>query len=36
MIFPMTEHVVKTDRYRSFYLACGAERALLIVPPQGS
>lgn len=31
MIFRMTEHVVKTDRHRTFYLACGAERAPLIV-----
>jgi pimeloyl-ACP methyl ester carboxylesterase len=31
MIFRMTEHVVKTDRQRTFYLACGAERAPLIV-----
>ena len=31
MIFRMTEHVVKTDRHRTFYLARGAERAPLIV-----
>ena len=31
MIFQLTEHVVKTDRHRTFHLACGAERAPLIV-----
>ena len=31
MLFPVTEHVVKTDRHRTFYLSCGAETAPLIV-----
>lgn len=31
MIFRMTEHVVKTERHRTFYLAAGAEPAPLIV-----
>jgi len=31
MIFRMTEHMVKTDRHRTFYLASGAEDAPLIV-----
>ena len=31
MIFRTTEHVVRTDRHRTFYLACGVEAAPLIV-----
>jgi pimeloyl-ACP methyl ester carboxylesterase len=31
MVFPITEHTVKTDRHRTFYLGCGAEDAPLIV-----
>jgi pimeloyl-ACP methyl ester carboxylesterase len=31
MPLPMTEHVVKTDRHRTFYLACGDEAAPVIV-----
>ncbi|MCX7201503.1 MAG: alpha/beta hydrolase [Burkholderiales bacterium] len=31
MRFPVTEHVVKTARHTSFYLACGAEQAPHIV-----
>lgn len=31
MIFPITENVAKTDRHTSFYLACGAADAPLIV-----
>jgi pimeloyl-ACP methyl ester carboxylesterase len=31
MPFPVTEHVVKTARHTSFYLACGAEDAPVIV-----
>jgi len=31
MAFPVTEHVVETDRHRTFYLACGAEDGPLIV-----
>ena len=31
MIFPVTEHFAKTDRHTSFYLACGAHEAPLIV-----
>ncbi|HEY8290700.1 MAG TPA: alpha/beta hydrolase [Acetobacteraceae bacterium] len=31
MNFPVTEHAVKTDRHTSFYLACGAEDAPLVV-----
>ena len=30
MTFPITEHVVKSDRHTSFYLACGAEDAPVI------
>ena len=30
-MFAITEHVVKTDRHRTFYLACGAAEAPLIV-----
>ncbi|HXJ79716.1 MAG TPA: alpha/beta hydrolase [Candidatus Methylomirabilis sp.] len=31
MIFPVTEHVAKSDRHRTFYLACGASESTLIV-----
>jgi pimeloyl-ACP methyl ester carboxylesterase len=31
MIFPVTEHVAKTDRHTTAYLACGADDAPLIV-----
>src|ERR1700688_1673062 len=31
MIFPVTENIAKTDRHTSFYLACGAEDAPLLV-----
>jgi len=31
MVFPITEHIVKSPRHTSFYLACGAEDAPLIV-----
>jgi len=31
MVFPTTEHVAKTDRHTTFYLACGAEDATPIV-----
>ncbi len=31
MSFPITEHVVKTDRHTTFYLACGAADAPVIV-----
>jgi pimeloyl-ACP methyl ester carboxylesterase len=31
MIFPVTEHVAKTERHTTFYLACGAQDAPLIV-----
>jgi pimeloyl-ACP methyl ester carboxylesterase len=31
MAFPVTEHVVETDRHKTFYLACGAEDGPLIV-----
>jgi len=31
MIFRMTEHMAKTDRHRTFYLASGAEDAPLVV-----
>ena len=31
MIFPVTEHVTKTDRHTTAYLACGADDAPLIV-----
>jgi hypothetical protein len=31
MTFPVTENIVKTARHRTFYLACGAEDAPLIV-----
>jgi pimeloyl-ACP methyl ester carboxylesterase len=30
-MFPITEHVVKSDRHTSFYLACGAADAPLII-----
>jgi pimeloyl-ACP methyl ester carboxylesterase len=31
MIFPVTEHVAKTERHTTFYLACGAQDAPLII-----
>jgi len=31
MMFPITEHIVKTARHTTFYLGCGAEDAPLIV-----
>ena len=31
MIFPVTEHVAKSARHTTFYLACGAESAPLII-----
>jgi hypothetical protein len=31
MIFPITEHVAKRNDYTSFYLACGAADAPLII-----
>src|SRR6266850_7529756 len=31
MTFPVTEHVLRTERHTTFYLACGAEPAPLIV-----
>jgi len=31
MAFPVTEHVAKTDRHRTFYLSCGAEDGPAIV-----
>jgi len=31
MMFPMTEKLVKTDRHKTFYLACGVETAPVIV-----
>ena len=31
MTLPVTENIVKTPRHRTFYLACGAEDAPLIV-----
>jgi pimeloyl-ACP methyl ester carboxylesterase len=31
MTFPVTENILKTDRHKTFYLACGAEDAPLIV-----
>jgi pimeloyl-ACP methyl ester carboxylesterase len=30
-MFPITEHVLRTDRHTSFYLACGAEDAPLLI-----
>jgi pimeloyl-ACP methyl ester carboxylesterase len=31
MIFPITEHVAKSPRHKSFYLACGAARATPLI-----
>ncbi|MGF1457243.1 MAG: alpha/beta fold hydrolase [Alphaproteobacteria bacterium] len=31
MLFPITEHIARTDRHTSFYLACGPEDGPLII-----
>ena len=35
MTFPRVEHILKTNRHRTFYLACGAQDAPLIVFAHG-